>query len=257
MPSSSDSDRNSSSSGARPSRLRQRSIIKAVLVGFLLVSILVCGVELIFVFWHTAPKTSRAFYDLAPEGLRSSYESNFCGLASYGFAPPPKPGYSQGVDHESSGQPGVPHDDEIIGGPKHKPDEAFGRGIPGSLPFGFIQNSGAPRKLINESAKYLGTPYGIGPGKMNCSEFTATVYRRAIGVSMPSDVSTQLNYGYAPRRKKPGDLLFFNEYGNGVSHVAIYLKPGWCRHASTYTGQVSDTKINYIDGYFAVRRIRK
>ncbi|MGB3683373.1 MAG: NlpC/P60 family protein [Rubrobacteraceae bacterium] len=107
----------------------------------------------------------------------------------------------------------------------------------------------AQEAVVNEARSWIGAPYdysGVGYG-VDCSEFTAAVFAQ-FGVSLPDDPAIQAGYG-VPSNAKAGDLVYFNEYGTGISHIGIATGTGTLVHASSYFGVVAETPIKYISGY--------
>lgn len=92
---------------------------------------------------------------------------------------------------------------------------------------GAIRDSDYPGLRIVETArKHLGIPYkfgGLSPSVgFDCSGLTKYVYLSS-GYSIPRETDNQfddLNEVVVPA---PGDLLFFDITGKGVSHVGIYM----------------------------------
>ena len=104
-------------------------------------------------------------------------------------------------------------------------------------------------KIIRVGERHLGVPYH----RMDCSEFTRRVYGRAVDVWMPADWHVQDQYGYRPRKKRPGDLLVFH------GHVGIYHSSGRVLHSSSYFGEVVVSNLRALVrdiGRYKVRRIR-
>nr|MBA4116294.1 C40 family peptidase [Rubrobacter sp.] len=56
-------------------------------------------------------------------------------------------------------------------------------------------------------------------------------------------------------QEQPGDLVFFNEHGRGISHVGIYAGNGKLIHASDYFNEVTESQMKYIKGYAGARRM--
>ena len=52
-----------------------------------------------------------------------------------------------------------------------------------------------------------------------------------------------------------GDLVFFDEHGDGISHVGIYSGNGKLIHASSYFGKVTESEMKYIKGYVGATRL--
>ncbi len=87
----------------------------------------------------------------------------------------------------------------------------------------------------------MGTPYsggGSDTGGIDCSGFTARVYREAIGSEIPHSCREQFECGAPVARDKLrfGDLVFFDADGRRLSHVGIYVGDGLFAHASVSLG---------------------
>ncbi|PDZ95018.1 hypothetical protein CON36_30645 [Bacillus cereus] len=103
---------------------------------------------------------------------------------------------------------------------------------------GFIANS-----VINNSQKYLGTPYLFGgtyekDKKFDCSSFVQKVFGES-GIQLPrtSIQQSQLGSLVNMNNLKTGDLIFFDiEHVGKVSHVAIYIDANTLLHATTSKG---------------------
>jgi cell wall-associated NlpC family hydrolase len=72
---------------------------------------------------------------------------------------------------------------------------------------------------------FAGTPYqwgGVTPWGVDCSGLVQTTFL-ARGVRLPRDAARQAETGVAvePGQLRPGDLLFFAERGDRITHVAI------------------------------------
>jgi peptidoglycan endopeptidase LytE len=82
-----------------------------------------------------------------------------------------------------------------------------------------------PQMVINEANKYIGTPYlwgGNTPAGFDCSGFTKYVFDH-VGISIPRTAATQWSGLKPVSTPNPGDLVFFETYAPGPSHVGIYL----------------------------------
>jgi len=83
------------------------------------------------------------------------------------------------------------------------------------------------RRLIQSSFQYIGVPYwfgGTSPRGFDCSGFTRYVFAN-IGINLPRMADSQFAVGrpVATERLQPGDLVFFETYEPGPSHVGIYI----------------------------------
>lgn len=83
------------------------------------------------------------------------------------------------------------------------------------------------RRLIQSSFQYVGVPYWFGgttPRGFDCSGFTRYVFAN-IGVNLPRTADNQFASGrpVSTERLQPGDLVFFETYEPGPSHVGIYI----------------------------------
>lgn len=95
-------------------------------------------------------------------------------------------------------------------------------------------------QAIALSQRFLGLPYmwgGTSSFGYDCSGFVQMLVRRR-GVIMPRDADLQANWtGALPvKRKKlqPGDLLFFGESAEKVTHTGMYIGRGRFVHATTH-----------------------
>ncbi|PLS07249.1 C40 family peptidase [Neobacillus cucumis] len=79
--------------------------------------------------------------------------------------------------------------------------------------------------VINEAKKYIGTPYlwgGNSPAGFDCSGYTSYVFAK-VGITIPRTAATQWSGLKPVSAPNPGDLVFFETYAPGPSHVGIYL----------------------------------
>jgi cell wall-associated NlpC family hydrolase len=116
--------------------------------------------------------------------------------------------------------------------------------------------SGAVRKLIDRAFGYVGVPYVFGgttPWGFDCSGYVQYVFRQ-IGINIPRTADSQY-YSFpkvSSRNLRAGDLVFFETYEPGPSHVGIYIGNGKMLQAGTSTGvTVSDV----FSGYWGARYI--
>ncbi|MCB0712741.1 MAG: C40 family peptidase [Ignavibacteriae bacterium] len=111
------------------------------------------------------------------------------------------------------------------------------------------------RKVLIAAEEWLGTPYvygGASRSGTDCSGFVLNVFKK-IDVELPRTSQEQSNQGVkiAIESILPGDLLFFNTSGSGVSHVGISIGEKRFVHASTSRGViVSSLEENYYSKHF-------
>lgn len=108
--------------------------------------------------------------------------------------------------------------------------------------------------VTKAATQYMGTPYvfgGTSHSGIDCSGFTMRVFE-FVGIKLPRTADVQYNVGSAVARGKeqPGDLVFFETYCPGPSHVGIYLGAGRFVHASSSRGV---TIGSLSDSYFGPR----
>jgi peptidoglycan DL-endopeptidase LytE len=93
------------------------------------------------------------------------------------------------------------------------------------------------RPSVSRTAyRYIGARYvygSNGPYSFDCSGFTRYVLGKQ-GVNLPHSAAQQARMGRFVRRSGliPGDLVFFNTFGRGVSHVAVYVGDNKVVHAT-------------------------
>lgn len=108
------------------------------------------------------------------------------------------------------------------------------------------------------ATRFLGIRYamgGIGRGGIDCSGFTMQVFAQ-MGVRLPHSAAGQWNMGRAvsSRNLQPGDLVFFNTLGRGVSHVGVYVGDGLMANANSYQGRTVVEPL-FSNPYWASRYI--
>ena len=84
--------------------------------------------------------------------------------------------------------------------------------------------------IARRAVSYIGTPYvwgGQSPAGFDCSGYVWYVYATA-GMRIPRTADAQFAAGRPiAGDPEPGDLVFFQTYDYGASHVGIYLGNGW------------------------------
>ena len=111
----------------------------------------------------------------------------------------------------------------------------FGR-FAGSI---LARTSRMARQLTKSALRFLGTPYVFGgstPSGFDCSAYVQHVFAM-FGIFLPRTADAQYSVGRpAVGGPRPGDLVFFETYAYGPSHVGIYLGNGEFVHASSSRG---------------------
>lgn len=119
--------------------------------------------------------------------------------------------------------------------------------------------------IVRTASRFQGVRYrwgGSSRSGFDCSGFTRYIFRHKAGVELPHSASAQFRMGKrVPRDQlKPGDLVFFQTYRRGASHVGIYIGNGKFIHASSARGRVRVDSLNegyYRQRYLGARRITK
>jgi len=121
--------------------------------------------------------------------------------------------------------------------------------------------SSAAEKIIATAKRYIGVPYvwgGATPSGFDCSGFVQYVFK-AHGIMLPRTSKDQYRVGtYVSKANlKPGDLVFFNTSGSGVSHLGIYIGNNQFIHASSSKGvMISSLSNSYWSArYLGARRV--
>jgi cell wall-associated NlpC family hydrolase len=112
--------------------------------------------------------------------------------------------------------------------------------------------------LARYAMAFVGTPYvwgGSTPSGFDCSGFAQYVYAAA-GIGIPRTADLQFAVGRPVAEPAPGDLLFFQTYDYGASHVAIYLGAGWFVQAIAPDVHLSNFDSPYFRSrYLGARRL--
>lgn len=126
-------------------------------------------------------------------------------------------------------------------------------------PVGPPQSVGSWRQA---TGSWLGTPYRYGGTTregIDCSAFTQTIMQSVAGITIPRTSKEQFKVGKWVNlaELQPGDLVFFNTSGRGVSHVGIMIEGHQFAHASVSRG-VTISSLNqsyYRSRLMGARRI--
>ena len=110
---------------------------------------------------------------------------------------------------------------------------------------------------------WLGTPYRIGGASregIDCSGFSQALHQEVVQRRLPRTSQDQWSRSVpvSPNQVQPGDLVFFNTTGNGVSHVGVLLEGQEFVHASTSKGVIYSQLTNpyWSTRYLGARRPR-
>lgn len=116
-------------------------------------------------------------------------------------------------------------------------------------------------RVTHTALRYIGVPYvwgGTSFGGVDCSGFVYAVFEHN-GIDVPRTADSQFEVGrpVATRDLRPGDLVFFQTYAPGASHVGIYLGGGRFVHASASDGVRIDalSMDYYASRYIGARRL--
>ena len=114
---------------------------------------------------------------------------------------------------------------------------------------------------MEEAKKYVGVPYQFGgttPRGFDCSGFIQYVFNRK-GIVLPRGADEQYSAGrkVSVNALKPGDLVYFQTYAEGISHSGLYLGDGYFISATSSQGvAVATMKSGYWhDRYMGANRV--
>ncbi len=137
------------------------------------------------------------------------------------------------------------HGPLFAGGKRSDAMHRFARGI-------VSRTSSLAISLTRDAMRYIGTPYvfgGTSPAGFDCSGYVQHVFAM-LGIALPRTADAQFYAGRSTRgQMKAGDLVFFQTYEPGPSHVGIYLGHGHFVHSSSHGVMVS----RISEGYWASR----
>jgi cell wall-associated NlpC family hydrolase len=128
----------------------------------------------------------------------------------------------------------------------------FARGI-------ISRTSSLAMSLTRDAMRFIGTPYVFGgttSSGFDCSGYVQHVFAM-LGVALPRTADAQF---YAGRRTRgglvSGDLVFFQTYEPGPSHVGIYIGGGKFVHSSSHGVMVSRLSERYwANRYLGAKRV--
>ena len=117
------------------------------------------------------------------------------------------------------------------------------------------RTAGVAQGLTQGALRFLGVPYAFGgtsAGGFDCSGYVQHVFAM-VGLHIPRTADAQYYAGgKVIGGMVPGDLVFFQTYEPGPSHVGIYLGNGRFAHASSSHGVMVS---NLSDSYWSARYI--
>lgn len=113
--------------------------------------------------------------------------------------------------------------------------------------------------IIPAAKEHMGTPYvwgGTNPDGFDCSGFIHFLYDEQ-DVAIPRTVNEIWNFSNEVSSPSVGDLVFFETYQAGPSHLGIYLGDNQFIHAGTSSGvEISNLEEDYWDErYLGAKRI--
>jgi len=152
----------------------------------------------------------------------------------------------------------------ILSGEQADPEEVAGEEIT------VAGGRASGKDVVRMARRHMGTPYVMSPPKRckayrkeDCSCHTKLVFKK-FGKRLKDNPPDQWRRGRRIDDKsdlRPGDLVFFDENRNGKlqpwDHVGIYSGNGYLIHASSYFGEVVESKMKYIHGFWGARRVER
>ncbi|AWB09676.1 NlpC/P60 family protein [Thermodesulfobium acidiphilum] len=123
----------------------------------------------------------------------------------------------------------------------------------------YANNQDLRQEIVRTALHLKGVSYrwgGTTPAGFDCSGFVQYVYR-VNGISIPRDADSQYYDGtkVSTSNLKPGDLVFFQTYESGPSHVGIYIGDNRFIHAAYHGGIMIDSLSEpyYAERYLGAR----
>ena len=114
------------------------------------------------------------------------------------------------------------------------------------------RTSAIAKSLTRSALRFIGTPYvfgGTSTTGFDCSGYVQHVFAM-LGIHLPRTADAQFYAGHSVGgHMDAGDLVFFQTYAPGPSHVGIYLGNGDFVHSSSHGVMIS--KLH--DSYWAAR----
>jgi cell wall-associated NlpC family hydrolase len=128
----------------------------------------------------------------------------------------------------------------------------FARGI-------ISRTSSLAASLTRNAMRFIGTPYvfgGTSSSGFDCSGYTQHVFAM-LGIALPRTADAQFYAGRPTRGgNTAGDLVFFQTYLPGPSHVGIYIGGGRFIHSSSHGVRISALSESYwASRYLGAKRV--
>lgn len=123
-----------------------------------------------------------------------------------------------------------------------------------------VAPEGNATDVIQQARSHLGTPYvwgGDSPNGFDCSGFIQFVYDQE-DYTIPRTVAEIWNFATPVDTPSVGDLVFFETYKPGPSHMGIYLGNDTFIHAGESNGvEISELSSSYWEQrYLGAKRIK-
>ncbi len=132
------------------------------------------------------------------------------------------------------------------------PVHRFARGV-------INRTSTIAMSLTRSAMRYIGTPYvfgGTSPSGFDCSGYVQYVFGM-FGIHLPRTADAQYYAGRHPDGGiQVGDLVFFQTYEPGPSHVGIYVGGGKFIQSSSHGVMISSLADSYwAERYLGAKRV--
>jgi cell wall-associated NlpC family hydrolase len=132
------------------------------------------------------------------------------------------------------------------------PVHRFARGV-------INRTSTIAMSLTRSAMRYIGTPYvfgGTSPSGFDCSGYVQYVFAM-FGIHLPRTADVQYYAGHhTDGGIQVGDLVFFQTYEPGPSHVGIYVGAGKFIHSSSHGVMISRLADSYwANRYLGAKRV--
>lgn len=118
-------------------------------------------------------------------------------------------------------------------------------------------------KVISVARAQIGKPYkygSAGPDSFDCSGLSYYAFKNGANITLPRVSREQATVGKFVSKSdlRPGDLVFFNTSGSGISHLGIYIGNDEMIHAPSSGKSVEIAKITlkyWTNSYVTARRV--